>query len=162
MAILTTSGRTALAIAVAAQPLHLAWGSGDAAWDTTPVAESTDSTALLAELGRRAAAEVKFVVPDIEGAISVPNGNFTALPAGQSSNNIYLRFNFDYEDAPTSAIREVAVFLGTTIKDTVASGTLYFLPADLESAGTLMAIQHPNRINRSADTRQSFEFVLTL
>lgn len=162
MAILTTSGRTALAIALAAQSIHLAWGSGDADWDITPVPPSTAATALLAELGRRAAAEVKFVVPDVEGAIAVPNGNFTALAAGQKSNNLYLRFNFDYEDASTSAIREVGIFVGTTIKAEVPPGTMYFAPADLLSPGTLLGIQRPNRINRSADTRQSFEFVITL
>ena len=32
-ATLTTMGRAALAAALAARPLHLAWGEGDPAWD---------------------------------------------------------------------------------------------------------------------------------
>ena len=48
MAILTNSGRVAMAQSVKAQPIHLAWGSGSAAWDTTPVPESITATALLA------------------------------------------------------------------------------------------------------------------
>ena len=47
MAILTNSGRVAMAMSVKAQDLHLAWGSGDAAWDTTPVPESITAEALL-------------------------------------------------------------------------------------------------------------------
>lgn len=35
MAILTTSGRAALAAAIKQRPLHLALGEGDASWDTT-------------------------------------------------------------------------------------------------------------------------------
>lgn len=162
MAILTTSGRTALAQAVAAQPLHLAWGSGDPAWDTTPVAEPVSATALLAELGRRAAAQVLFVTPDVAGSISVPNGRFSPVAAGQRSNNLYLRFNFDYSDAPTSSVREVAIFVGTAVKPEVGGGQTYFSPADLSDGGTLLALQRPPKIIRSGNTRQSFEFVLTL
>lgn len=162
MAILTTSGRTALAQAVAAQPLHLAWGSGDAAWDTTPVAEPVSASALVAELGRRAASQVVFVTPDLAGSISVPNGRFSPVAAGQKSNNLYMRFNFDYTDAATSSIREVAIYVGTVIKPEVGGGQTYFLPADLQDPGTLLGLQRPARIIRSGNTRQSFEFVLTL
>ena len=35
MALLTQSGRTALAVSLKAQPLHLAWGTGDSAWEST-------------------------------------------------------------------------------------------------------------------------------
>lgn len=162
MAILTTSGRTALAQAVAAQPLHLAWGAGDPAWDTVPVPEPVEAVALLAELGRRAAAEVKFVTPDTEGSISVPNGRFNPLAAGVFSNNLYFRFNFEYTDAAASEIRELAIYVGTTIKPEVGGGTTYFLPSHLLTPGTLLALQRPTKITRSGNTRQSFEFVLTL
>lgn len=162
MAILTTSGRTALAAAVAAQALHLAWGSGDAAWDATPVPEPVGATALLAELGRRAAAQVVFVTPDLNGSISVPNGKFSPVAAGQKSNNLYLRFNFDYTDAAASLIREVGIFVGTAVKPEVGGGQTYFLPADLASPGILLGLQRPPKIIRSGNTRQSFEFVLTL
>jgi hypothetical protein len=163
MAILTTSGRTALAASVAAQPLHLAWGAGSPAWDTTPVAETIGLTALTAELGRRVVDEIKFVTPDVAGAISVPNGRFTALPAGQKSNNLYLRFNFEYLDASTASIREVGVFIGTIIKPAVITaepGRRYFAPADLQDPGILLAVQRTARIIRSAQTRQAVELVV--
>jgi len=162
MAILTTSGRTALARSVAAQPLHLAWGSGDPAWDTVPVAEDPDAEALEAELGRRPVSELRFVVEDEAGAVETPEGKFSVLPNGQYSNNLYVKFNFDYDDAPTASIREVAVFVGTQKKATVPSGKFYLEPTDIDDFGTLLAIQHRPRIIRSGDTRQSFELVLTL
>ena len=162
MAILTTSGRTAIAVAVAAQPLHLAIGSGDPAWDATPIAEPVGASALVAELGRRAASQVAFVVPDANGSISVPNGKFNPVAAGQKSNNLYLRFAFDYGDATTASVREIGIFLGTTIKPEVGTGVAFFLPSHLLSPGTLLGLQHPAKITRSGNTRQSFEFVLTL
>lgn len=35
MALLTQSGRTALAVSLKSQPLHLAWGTGDPSWEST-------------------------------------------------------------------------------------------------------------------------------
>lgn len=160
MAILTLSGRTAFAIAVIAQPLHLAWGSGDPAWDAVPVAEPNTATGLVAELGRRASALKEYCVEDDNGPIQVPQGKFS--PSVTPTNNLHLRFNFDYADAPTANIREVGVFLGTAIKAGVPSGQLYFQPSDLQSAGTLVSLQRLPKIVRSSLTRQSFDFVLTL
>lgn len=160
MAILTLSGRTAFAIAVVAQPLHLAWGSGDPAWDAAAVPEPNTATGLVAELGRRAAALVEYCTPNSGGSIQVPQGNFAV--SATPTNNIHLRFNFDYADAPAASIREVGVFLGTTIKAGTPAGQLYFQPSDLQSAGTLVSLQRLPKIVRSSLTRQSFDFVLTL
>lgn len=33
LATLTKTGRAAIALALSSRPIHLAWGSGDAAWD---------------------------------------------------------------------------------------------------------------------------------
>ncbi|GHS92983.1 hypothetical protein AGMMS49949_05720 [Alphaproteobacteria bacterium] len=38
MAILTKSGRTALAVSLKVQPVHLAWGAGEATWETSHAA----------------------------------------------------------------------------------------------------------------------------
>lgn len=61
----------AIAMSVKAQPIHLAWGSGNATWDTTPQPESIDSAALLSEIGRRAATYVAYCEPDVAGAGSL-------------------------------------------------------------------------------------------
>ena len=76
MATLTHSGRAALAAALASQTLHFAWGTGDAAWDTTPVPEPIDATALVNEVGRRLVTQVQFVTEDPTGEIIVPTGRY--------------------------------------------------------------------------------------
>jgi|APHig6443717497_1056834.scaffolds.fasta_scaffold00063_51 hypothetical protein len=160
MAILTTSGRTAIAVALAAQPIHLAWGTGDSAWDAAPEAEPTAATALVNELGRRAVSALKYCTPDPAGEIDVPTGRYreTAEP----SNHLYVRFNFEYADASAAKIRELGVFSGAAPKSGLPPGQTYFAPTELEKAGTLLALQRIPAITRSPSTRQSFELVLTL
>lgn len=163
MAVLTTSGRTAFAIAVASQPLTLAWGSGDPAWDAAPggkVAEGVGDTALVAELGRKFFTVKDFVVPDAQGPIIVPSGRFSISP--QPTNRLFIHVDFDYADASTATIRECGVFLGTTKKSSVPAGQVYLLPADLDNPGTLLALQHVSKITRDPALRQGFEFVLTI
>lgn len=160
MAILTTSGRTALAAALANETLHLAWGSGNPDWDENPVVESIDATALVNEIGRRKSSLVAFCVPDEEGDIIVPTGRFQSQV--EPSNNLYLRFNFDFSDASSSIIREAAVFVGTEVIAGLPAGQFYFLPNQIDDPGTLVAIERFPAITRSGAVRQSFEFVLTL
>jgi len=160
MAILTTSGRTAIAIAVAAQPIHLAWGAGNAVWDTTPESEPTSAAALVQELGRRAVSVLKYCIPNPTGEIIVPTGRYAESVT--PTNHLYVRFNFDYADAAAANIREVGVFIGTVVKGSLPPGQTYFASADLNSPGTLLALQRIPKIVRSGATRQSFEFVLTL
>ena len=160
MAVLTTSGRTALAIALQSSPLYLAWGSGSAAWDTTPIAEPVSATGLVAELGRRVATTVQYVAADPNGSIIVPTGTFS--PSGTPTNSLYLTFAFDYADASASVVREIGVFTGTVLQSGLPAGQTYFTPAQLSSPGILYSLQYLAAIVRSANTRQSFEFVLTL
>jgi hypothetical protein len=163
MAILTTSGRAALAIAVAAQSLHLAWGTGLASWDTTPEAEPTTATALVDEVGRRGSPVLQYVTADVNGAIILPSGRWSV--SAQPTNNIFLRFQYDYPDGANAIIRELGIFVGTVIKPAVMTATpgkVYFAPTDIQSPGTLLALQRNAKITRSASTRQAFEFVLTL
>lgn len=159
MAILTNSGRIAMAMSVKSQPIHMAWGSGDAAWDTTPTPESIDSTALLNEIGRRAATYVQYCVPDEAGEIIVPTGRFRESLA--PSKHLYMRFAFDFTDAPSSVIRELAVFVGTLVAGGLPPGQMYFEPAQVTNPGTLLVIEHIEKFQRSASVRQTFEFVVT-
>lgn len=173
MAILTASGRTAIARAIAAQPLHFAWGTGDPAWDTDGVPpEQIAASELLHELGRRTATSVQFVVPDDEGDVIVPVFNDPAsggnirrrfAVSAEPTNNLFMRFNFDFEDAPASIIRELAVYVGSVPIEGLPAGQRYFTPAELADKGTLLALENlRERIIRSPNARQSFEFVLTI
>jgi len=160
MAILTDSGRTALAMALANETLHMAWGTGSEDWDTEPEPEPANATGLVIEVGRRAVAVTQFCVEDPEGDIIVPTGRFQSQVA--PSNNLYLKFNFDFTDAESSIIREAAIFMGTILKPNLPAGQLYFLPTDIESPGMLIAVERFPAVIRSGAVRQSFEFVLTL
>lgn len=158
MAILTDSGRAAVAASVKSQALHMAWGSGNEAWDTAPVPESMSDAALVAEVGRRKVTQAMFCIPDAAGEIVVPNGRFTVSEA--PTKYLYMRYAFDFTDSPTAVIREVGVFVGTVAKSTVPAGQDYLLPADIESPGQLLALEHVARIDRSSSVRQQFEFVI--
>ena len=163
MAILTQSGRAALAISVAAQSLHLAWGTGDPVWDVTPAPEPVEATGLVSEVGRRGLPQLLYVAPNAAGSISLPSGRWAVSVA--PTNHLYMRFAFDYADGATATIRELGVFVGTAIKAAVTAaepGRAYFDPSMIQAPGTLLALQRTPRIIRSAQTRQAFEFVLTL
>lgn len=160
MAILTNSGRIAMAESVKARPIHLAWGSGDAAWDVTPVPEGVDNVALVAEVGRRIATSVRYCVPDVAGEIVVPTGRFRETVEKQ--RHLYMKFNFDFTDAETATIRELAVFVGTTTDPDLPSGQMYFEPADIVDPGVLLVIERITKFTRSPSVRQAFEFVVTI
>lgn len=159
MAILTNSGRVAVAESVMSRPLHLAWGSGDPDWDDTPEPELITDDDLVNEVGRRLVSTALYCTPHPDGEIVVPTGRFTASPT--PTKNIYLRFNFDFFDAPTASIREVAVFVGTQTDPALPPGQMYFEPGQIVSPGTLLVIERTPKFDRSASVRQSFEFVVT-
>ena len=75
MAVLQDQGRTALARAIAAQSLYLAWGRGLPAWDAVPEAEPTTAAALVDEIGRRQVTAVQYVEPDVAGEIELPDAS---------------------------------------------------------------------------------------
>ncbi len=159
MAVLVNSGRAAIALAISQQPIHLGWGSGDPAWDASPVPEPVDATGLVNEIGRRSAMQVSFVTPDDQGGIVVPTGRFALVPG--PTNHLYLAFRFDFEDAPAATIREVGVFIGTTTDPALPAGQMYFEPQDLTETGTLLVLERTVPIIRTAATRETFEFVVS-
>lgn len=171
MAILTESGRTAMAQSIAAQPIHYAWGVGLSSWAQNRPSENVQAQSLVAEIGRRQATDIQYVLPSDDGDIVVPlfndsQGNTVVrrfMLSQTPTPHLYMRFNFDYSDAPASTIREVAIFVGTRIKSSVPIGQRYFVAADIESPGTMLALENlPEVIVRSPNSRQSFEFVLTI
>ena len=158
MAILVDAGRIAIAQAVKDQSIYLAWGSGDVAWDTTPVPEPTDATALVAEIGRRVVTAAEFCTPNSGGDIIVPPGRFSV--SSTPTRYLFLSFTFDFNDAPSAIIRELGVFLGTTLKSTVPPGTEYVVPSQIQLPGNMLQLERIGRLERSNAIRQRFEFVI--
>ncbi|WP_214303309.1 MULTISPECIES: hypothetical protein [unclassified Wolbachia] len=226
MSILTESGRAAIAASIKKQSLHLAWGSGDANWESshqvekvfvedeialdhhtikdvrvftgqttyqpsidyivessTGVIQRTENSSivenstvtieyvqstppepitsqkLLNELGRRTADEVLFCKGDENGELITPSGRFksSAVP----TNNLYLKFTFDFTDAANQVIRELGVMVGTKIKEGLPEGQRYFEPQDIEDPGILLVLEHTVPLIRTAATRETFSFVVT-
>ncbi|MEG2173552.1 MAG: hypothetical protein RRY29_09895 [Desulfovibrionaceae bacterium] len=170
-ATLTDAGRSFCAQAVANEVLHVAWGSGDAAWDNegASLPSLVKREALFHELGRRIPTTIGFVTPDAEGSIIIPIGT---LPDGtvQSARYtqvsyatpyVYFRVNFDNADAANATIREMGLFGGTVLKEGLPPGQRYFSPAELADPGKLIAaeIVRPS-FPRSPSVRESYEFIL--
>lgn len=160
MAILTKSGRVAIANAIASLPLHFAWGSGDGAW-LTPPGESPNATALIAEVGRRTATSWAYVVEDAEGEIVAPTGAFSLSPGNAPTSNIWVMANFAFSDAPSAVIREVAVFSDTEVIAGLPAGQAYFTPGQLTSPGILLYLENITPIFRSSAIQENFEAVIS-
>ncbi|MBC6685711.1 hypothetical protein H9I48_00295 [Wolbachia pipientis] len=125
--------------------------------DTPP--ESITSEKLLNELGRRVVDEMLFCVGDENGELVTPSGRFK--PSNVPTNNLYLKFTFDFTDAANQVIRELGVMVGTKVKEKVPPGQRYFEPQDIEDPGILLVLEHTVPLIRTAATRETFSFVVT-
>ncbi|WP_353278347.1 hypothetical protein [Wolbachia endosymbiont (group B) of Longitarsus flavicornis] len=226
MSILTESGRAAIAASIKKQSLHLAWGSGDANWESSHKVEKTfvkgeimldhyhvkdarvfqgqtiyqpsidyivesstgviqrtenssiransavtveysestppepiTSQKLLNELGRRTADEVLFCTGDENGELITPSGRFR--PLNVPTNNLFLKFTFDFTDAANQVIRELGVMVGTKVKEELPEGQRYFEPKDVENPGILLVLEHTVPLIRTSATQETFSFVVT-
>lgn len=160
MAVLTTSGRVAMAMALKDRELYLAWGIGDPAWDSAPITESLAAEGLTDEAGRVPVTYSGYAVPDELGIIEVPTGKFSE--SATPTNHLYLRFDFGFADGAALTIREAGVFQDPEIEPGLPPGQRYFVPAEVVDPGTLLALEHFPALVRSPLVRQQFEFVLTI
>lgn len=160
MSIFVQGAATAIAQAVKASGVWVAWGNGDPAWDTLPEAEPVSAVSLVAELGRRRASLIDYVAPDSGGDIILPQGTFTVSPT--PTNQLYVRCNFASTEEVGQAIREAAVFVGTTLVNGLPVGQDYFVPANLDDHGTMLILERFAKITRTSSFSVSLEFVLTL
>lgn len=159
MATLQDEGRTALASAMAAMPVHLAWGRGLGSWDTTPEPEPTSASALVDEVGRRLATFVGYVQPDEAGEIELPSGSKYTVVAGPT-RWLYVRVVFNFEDADGETIRELGVVFGSQPVAGLPAGQRYFTPDQIADAGHLYALERVSPFVRNGAVRQTFEYVL--
>jgi hypothetical protein len=145
-----------MAAAIIAQPIYLAWGNGETIWDTTPPSENVATTALLAEVGRRVVTQAQYVTPDSAGAIQMTSGNYdlSTVP----TNYLYFRTLFNAADAAGQTIRELAIFVGTTLDAGVTAP--YVTPSQVATPGQMLLLEYITAIALSSSVRQQFEFVL--
>lgn len=158
MPILTKSGRVVIAESISLRPIHLAWGTGDGAWETPP-AEDADAVTVLNEIGRRTASSVSFVEPDEAGDIVLPTGTFIA--SATPTNHLLVVTNFEFTDAQSSIIRNVGIFVGSTMVGGLPEGQRYFVPAEVATPGRLMHLENIAPIFRSPAIRENFQIVIS-
>lgn len=159
MPILTKSGRVVIAESITLRPIHLAWGTGDGAW-ISPPAEDSNATVLLNEVGRRAVSEIAYVVPDEDGDVQLPNGTKFSRSV-TPTNHLLFATNFEFEDAQSTVIRNVALFIGSTTVGGLPAGQRYFVPAEIATPGRLMHLENIAPIFRSPAIRENFQIVIS-
>lgn len=158
MAILTESGRISVAKYLANQPLHMAWGTGSPDWDVTPSPNDPNQTEIVAEIGRLQATRVQFAVPDPEGEIDLPEGNFSIV--GSPTKFLMLTFDFGYTSAVGQDIRDLGVFVGTAPKPEVPADTKYLIPAQIQDPGLLLVAERIIKFTRTSNVKQRFIYVI--
>lgn len=174
LATLTQTGRAAIALAISSRPLHLAWGTGDAAWDAdgASLPSLVLATALVNEVGRRTPTSIGFVTPDEAGDIVIPvsvgaegavqEARYRLVTDGPTPF-LYVRTAYNYSEASNAVIREMGLFMDTEFVAGLPEGQRYFAPSDIKSSGLLLAAQIITpAINRSPSVRQTVEFVLPI
>ncbi len=159
MAVLQQAGRIALAKAVAAQTIHIAWGRGLPAWDAAPEPEPITANALVDEIGRRLVTEVRFARPDDNGEIELPSGARYSV-SDTPTTFVYLRAAFGFDDAKGEDVREMGVFFGTQVATDVPPGQRWVLASQLTDKGELYTLERRPRILRSGSVRQVEEIIL--
>ena len=160
MATLPMSGRAAIASAISKLPLHIAWGSGDGAW-LVPPPESSTATSLIAELGRRTATQWLFVVPAAVGSISVSSGKYNPSPGNAPTRHLFVSVDFDYTEAGSSVVREVAIFSDTVVQAGLPPGKAYFTPGEVTNPGLMVYSENLVPIFRNPQTTENFSVVIT-
>lgn len=121
--------------------------------------ESITGTQLVNRVGLRTMDTVVFAVPDKHGELQTPQGNFrisdTPTPA------LYVSCRFDFSDAADETIQELGVMVGAVMKPDLPAGQRYFMPDQVEQAGTLLLVAHIPPLVRTATTREAFSFVVS-
>lgn len=103
--------------------------------------EPSGATGLVNELGRRVVDSAQFLVVDANGVIVDPSGAHFSVTATQTNMGLFTA-TFDYGDAPTATIREIAIFTASVPVAGLPDGQRYFTPDQLQSTGTLLSLQN--------------------
>lgn len=120
MAILTASGRAALAAAIKEQTLHLALGEGDPLWDTTKAISTPFDEAGMIELGFTHLADIRVTslndqteyLLDVDYSVNAREGVIRRLPDSSipEQGDITVHFKVSHPPEPigqTALLREV-------------------------------------------------------
>ena len=155
MGIITDSGRSAVAQAVKDQRLYMAWGNGDENWDEAKSPEDELSIRLVNEVGRKTLFRSLFVYPDDAGELVISEESRYAISTSPTKY-LYLEFDFDFRDGAGESIREIGIFMGGKIKEGLPPGQSYFTPADVIDPGTLLMLEHREKVLERTTSERCF------
>ena len=153
------------------QPLHIALAQGLPEWEDTeaPLPDTVTMTALTNEMGRRVPNIVGFVVPDEAGGIVISEGldangevrTTRYRMVSEPTPYLYMQVAYDLTDAPSGTIRQMGIFVGSTVREGLPPGQRFFTPDEIDDPGLLLAVEilQP-AIPRNPQVRQAVEFVL--
>lgn len=160
MSIFVQAAPSAVAAAIKATGVWVAWGTGLSSWDANPQPEPVGATALVAETGRRRAQVIEFVRPDANGSIVLPQGKFSI--SATPTDTLYVRCNFANTDAVGQQIREAAAFIGAKLVAGLPVGQDYYLPQNVADGGVMLMLDRFGKIERSSEFSASVAFIMTL
>ena len=161
-------GRTALAMALETMPSYFAWGRGDGAWQEPP-AIPTVGGPLLDEIGRSLVTVKQFVEPTTADDPTY----FCTAPEGVGENILYykksdvptkwlyLRADFGYFDADGETVREVALFVGATVKPDTPPGHRYIPASQVANRGQRLTLEYRRPSPRERKEEEEY-LVITL
>lgn len=157
-AILSDGGRAAVATAMKANVFLLAIGHGLTAWDAVPEDPANDITALDDLIAWHRPRAVEFVVADVAGIWTTPDGGPWTVSIAPSQHLMF-RFKLDFADLNGEAMREVAVHLGAVVDPGVPGGQFLLDPGDVTDPGTLFLADRFSVVTPNGSVEQTFLYV---
>lgn len=171
LSVFVAGSRVAFARYLMQQPLFIAVGSGDPAWDSLPDPTPEEENLRLAEIAQASALEScigvtrvrtrSFMKADPNGDIILSDGSAWSVSSADT-NTIRLEARLDIADATGEAVRETGVYLGTQIKETVPAGQMFIPLSDVVSLGTLIQLHRFPPIVRDGTISQALNPYLEL
>ena len=146
--VLQLAGKVLSAKLLKAQPIYIAIGRGDPAWDALTPAQiaastPTDATRLVDEIGRRLAS-VQFVVEDPAGAIEIVNPSDNSRTKYALSANptafLFVDTTFDYQEGAGESVREIGIFVGGQLAAGLPPGQSWFTAGQVLAPGDVWSI----------------------
>lgn len=158
-AVLVNSGRILLAKAIKPRPAFFGIGSGDEAWgEDEPPATEMDRLEMLSPIGFKQAHAVNYVTPDADGELVLSNGTYAFSDTPTNHLNYQLRLNYgEVEDA----IREIHVYVDTTVDDSLPAGQRYFDESHITSLGNLLLVERRKPLHFDGTIGAEINMVVT-
>lgn len=139
--------------------LFCALAEGDEEWGSNPPAPTTNETDVLEEHGRKKVLYKEYVTPDEDGDIVGASGAKYSL-SQTPTNYLYVKVTFEPDELPEITFREIGWFWGGTTDPELPPGQLVFIPEEVVTKGTILAVSRRAPVVRNPETRYTFHNVI--